>query len=59
MLQQVLSCSAVGSPETVFAAVSAFIAETQADELMISGHIFDHAARLHSYELTDTIRKSL
>lgn len=59
MLRQVLSCSAVGSPETVAAAVSAFIAETQADELMISGHIFDHAARLHSYELTDTIRKSL
>lgn len=59
MLQQVLSCSAVGSPETVAAALSAFIAETQADELMISGHIFDHAARLRSYEITDSIRKSL
>lgn len=59
MLQQVLACSAVGSRDTVAVALEKFIAETGADELMISGHIYDHAARLQSYEITDKIRKSL
>ena len=57
MLQQVLSCSAVGAPETVAAALKRFIAETGADELMISGHIYDHAARLRSYEIVAEIQK--
>jgi hypothetical protein len=28
-----------------------FVAETQADEVMITTMIYDHAARRHSYEL--------
>ena len=50
-LDQVLSCSAIGSPATVAAAVEAFVAETGADELMITSQIYDHEARLRSYEL--------
>ena len=56
MLDQVLSCSAIGSPETVRGALRAFIARTGADELMITSQIFDHAARLRSYEITAAIR---
>ena len=52
LLDQVLSCSAIGSPETVAAQLKAFIARTDADELMITSQIFDHAARLRSYEIT-------
>ena len=30
-----------------------------ADELMLTGHVYDHAARLHSYELAAGIRDRL
>ncbi|WP_437205712.1 LLM class flavin-dependent oxidoreductase [Planctomicrobium sp. SH664] len=52
LLDQVLSCSAIGSPEVVRAKVEEFIARTGADELMITSQIFDHQARLRSYEIT-------
>ena len=51
MLDQMLSCSAVGSPGTVKAAVEAFVQRTGADELIIVSQVYDHAARLRSYEL--------
>jgi luciferase family oxidoreductase group 1 len=59
MLAEVLSCSAVGSPATVRAAVTAFVQRTHADELMITSQIFDHAARLHSYAIAAEVRNSL
>ncbi len=52
MLDGVLSCSAIGSPATVRQAMHAFVARTGADELMVTSQIFDHQARLHSYEIT-------
>ena len=52
MLASVLSSSAIGSPETVARQMDAFIARTGADELMITSQVFDHAARLRSYEIT-------
>ena len=51
MIGQALACSAVGSPETVRAAIDAFVTETDADELMITSQIWDHAARVRSLEL--------
>jgi luciferase family oxidoreductase group 1 len=51
MLDEALSCSFVGAPDTVRRGLQAFIARTGADELMVSAHIFEHAARLHSYEI--------
>jgi len=42
---------AVGAPETVKARLAPLIAATQADELMVTSMIFDHAARKRSYEL--------
>jgi luciferase family oxidoreductase group 1 len=59
MLADVLSCSATGARETVRAGLAAFIARTQPNELMITSQIFDHAARLHSYEIAADIQKSL
>ena len=55
MLDEVLSCSAIGSPETVRRALRAFIERTGADELMITSQIHDHAARLRSYELIASV----
>ena len=51
LLDHLLSCSAIGSPSTVKAATEAFVARTGADELMITSQIFDHQARLRSFEL--------
>lgn len=43
--------SFVGSAATVNSEMRDFIAQTGADELIIVSHIYDHAARLRSYEL--------
>ena len=51
MLRAVLGSSAIGAPATVKAATEAFVARTGADELMVTSQIFDHHARLRSYEL--------
>ena len=52
LLDSVLSCSAIGAPQTVRERLNAFIERTGADELMITSQIFEHRARLRSYELT-------
>ena len=49
MLDQVLSCSAIGAPARVAEAIEAFVARTGADELMITSQIYDHQARLRSF----------
>jgi luciferase family oxidoreductase group 1 len=59
MLDHSLSCAVVGSPQTVRAGLAAFVARTGADELMITGQIFDHAARLRSFEIVADATKSL
>jgi luciferase family oxidoreductase group 1 len=46
-----LACSFVGSAGTVRRELAAFVAETGADELMVAGAIYDHTARLRSYEI--------
>jgi luciferase family oxidoreductase group 1 len=56
LLASVLECSAVGGPDTVRAGLRAFIARTGADELMIGSMIYDHAARLRSYEIAAQVR---
>jgi luciferase family oxidoreductase group 1 len=59
MLDQALSCSVVGSPETVGRGIEAFAARTGADELIVTSQIFDHAARLRSYEIVAEARRAL
>jgi hypothetical protein len=51
----VLSCSAIGASNTVHASLRAFIERTGADELMITSQIYEHTARLRSYEITSGI----
>ena len=59
MLADVLTCSAVGSPDTVREAVRGFVERTRADELMITAQIFDHALRVRSYRIAAQVRDSL
>jgi luciferase family oxidoreductase group 1 len=59
LLDSVLSCSAVGSRDTVRARLQAFVDQTGADELMITSQVFDHEARLRSYEITAGVREEI
>ena len=59
LLEQVLSCSAIGAPDTVAEKMQAFINYTGADELMITAQIHEHAARLRSYEIAAQVSKNL
>ncbi len=51
MIEEALSCSAVGAPGTVEREIAAFVERTGADEVMITANIHDHAKRLRSFEL--------
>jgi alkanesulfonate monooxygenase SsuD/methylene tetrahydromethanopterin reductase-like flavin-dependent oxidoreductase (luciferase family) len=59
MLEQALAVSVVGSPETVRLGLEEFIRETGADELMVTSQIFDHKARLRSFEITAGARDEI
>jgi luciferase family oxidoreductase group 1 len=52
LLRSALSCSAVGSRDTVREGVAAFARRHEADELIITCQIFDHEKRLRSLTLT-------
>jgi luciferase family oxidoreductase group 1 len=56
---QTLTVSAVGSPETVTRGLRNFLDVTNPDELMITAHIYDHKARLRSFELVADLRPNL
>ena len=50
-IAEMLACSAVGSAETVQRGLESFIEATEADELMVTSQIYDHQARVRSYEI--------
>ncbi|HWF01835.1 MAG TPA: LLM class flavin-dependent oxidoreductase [Caulobacteraceae bacterium] len=51
MLDHALSCAVVGSRDTIATGLAAFARRTGADELMVTASIFDHAARVRSFEV--------
>ena len=51
ILDHALSCSVVGTRETVRRGIAELVARTGADELMVTAQIHDHGARLRSFEL--------
>jgi luciferase family oxidoreductase group 1 len=51
LASQMLSVSVVGSPATVRAGIARILKITGADELMVVSSIFDHKAKLNSYEI--------
>ena len=59
MVEHSLAISFVGSAGTVERGLKQFIEATQPDELMITAHIYDQAARLRSIELVAQLRERL
>ena len=57
-LEHVFSSALVGSPSTVQRGLTEFLDRTAADEIIISGQIYDHGARLRSFELIAELRQS-
>ncbi len=57
-VRQMLARSIVGSPETVGTGLDALIEETAADEVMIVSDVYDHAARLRSFEIIADTRRA-
>lgn len=51
VIQRQLGYSIAGGPDTVRRKLDEALQATQADELIITSHIYDHTARLRSYEL--------
>jgi luciferase family oxidoreductase group 1 len=58
-LEEVLACAAIGAPQAVERTLRAFIERTRADELIVTSMLFDHSARLRSYELTAEVARAL
>lgn len=54
-----LRMSVVGNKDTLRQGLQSILRETQADELMINGQIFDHQARLHSFEIVAGLQDEL
>ena len=58
-VNQMLAVSFIGGPEKISAQLQSFLAQTQVDEIMVTSHIYNHQARLNSYQLfADIIKKS-
>jgi len=58
-IDHALACTAAGSPETVREQLKGFIARYAPDEIIVTGQIHDHSARLKSFEIAADVLKSL
>ena len=56
--EMLLSFAVVGSPATVQQGLNERIAATGADEVITTGHVFDHQVRLRSYEIISQVMLS-
>jgi len=54
-VRQALSCSATGSPLTIKTQLSTIIDKYRPDELLVTGMIHDHAARVRSFEIAGDV----
>ena len=50
-----MRCAAIGSPKTVHRRVEELLEETAADEIIGTAQIYDHAARLRSFEIASEV----
>jgi luciferase family oxidoreductase group 1 len=58
-VERMTRISVVGSPGSIRRGLEAILDATDADELMLTGQIFDHAARLRSFEIVSQVRDEM
>lgn len=56
-LQQMIKYTFIGGPEKIKKELENFIEITQIDELMVASAVYEHEARLHSYEILGQLNK--
>jgi luciferase family oxidoreductase group 1 len=56
---RMLACSFVGAGDAVREGMQRFVDETRADEVIVASAIYDHAARLRSYEILAQVGETL
>jgi luciferase family oxidoreductase group 1 len=59
ILDDALGCAVIGGPEAVRRGLDDFIRRTDADELMVTANIFDHAKRKRSFEIVAEVQRLL
>jgi luciferase family oxidoreductase group 1 len=58
-MQGALATAVVGDPQTVRRGLDAFVRKHKPDEIMVTAQIFDHAARVRSFEIAAAARDEL
>ena len=58
-VEEALSCAAIGAPDSVAAGLKALIARYKPDEIMLTGMIHDHQARLKSFKIAADVMKAM
>ena len=58
-MQGALATAVVGDPQTVRRGLEAFVARHRPDEIMVTAQIFDHVARVRSFEIAAAVRDEL
>jgi luciferase family oxidoreductase group 1 len=58
-MQGALASAVVGAPETVRRGLDDFVRRHQPDEIMVTAQIYDHAARVRSFEIVAAARDQL
>ncbi len=51
-VERALACTVLGDPQQVAEGIAAFVERHKPDELMLTANLYDHRARLRSFELT-------
>jgi luciferase family oxidoreductase group 1 len=59
VVDQALACTALGTVEQVAAAIRGFVERYRPDEVILTGQIHDHAARLRSFDLAAQAMRAL
>ena len=50
-VERALACTVLGDPQQVAEGIAAFVERHKPDELMLTANLYDHRARLRSFEL--------
>ncbi len=59
MLEQMFACTVVGDADQVRRGLQSIIEATQADELILTSQVHEHAARRRSFEIVASVRADL
>jgi alkanesulfonate monooxygenase SsuD/methylene tetrahydromethanopterin reductase-like flavin-dependent oxidoreductase (luciferase family) len=57
-VERALACAVVGGADTVEQGIAAFVDRHRPDELLLTANVFDHAARLRSFEIAADVMRA-